>query len=170
MKRGEVYYIEMGDVREVGSEQKAGRPAVIVSNDKCNETSDVVEVVYLTTQSKPDMSTHVATRATGRASTVLCEQICSVSKQRIGNYAGECSAAEMQLIDIALLASLGLGYLESQKEEEKQKPDEKPVVEIDAETVIEIIRLEAERDTYKELYDGLITKLLRKQRESRCAK
>ena len=43
MKRGEIYYIE-STYRETGSEQRGGRPAVIVSNDKNNENSEVVEV------------------------------------------------------------------------------------------------------------------------------
>ena len=38
MKRGEIYYIE-STYRETGSEQRGGRPAVIVSNDKNNETN-----------------------------------------------------------------------------------------------------------------------------------
>lgn len=49
MKRGEIYYIE-STYRETGSEQRGGRPAVIVSNDKNNENSEVVEVVYMTTK------------------------------------------------------------------------------------------------------------------------
>ena len=51
MKRGEIYYIE-STYRETGSEQRGGRPAVIVSNDKNNENSEVVEVVYMTTKPK----------------------------------------------------------------------------------------------------------------------
>ena len=51
MKRGQIYYIESNH-QEIGSEQRAGRPAVIVSNDKNNENSTPVEVVYMTTQQK----------------------------------------------------------------------------------------------------------------------
>lgn len=35
-----------------GSEQHADRPTVVVSNNKNNENSNVVEVVYMTTQPK----------------------------------------------------------------------------------------------------------------------
>ena len=48
-KRGEIYYIE-SSFATTGSEQRPGRPAVIVSNDKNNEHSTTAEVVYLTTQ------------------------------------------------------------------------------------------------------------------------
>lgn len=54
MKRGEIYYIE-STYRETGSEQRGGRPAVIVSNDKNNENSEVVEVVYRIVQQDPDV-------------------------------------------------------------------------------------------------------------------
>jgi mRNA interferase MazF len=35
MKRGQIYYVR-SNYREEGSEQRGGRPAVIVSNDKNN--------------------------------------------------------------------------------------------------------------------------------------
>lgn len=83
MKRGEIYYIE-STYRETGSEQRGGRPAVIVSNDKNNENSEVVEVVYMTTKPKNDLPTHVFIRSALSPSTVLCEQVNSVSVKRIG--------------------------------------------------------------------------------------
>ena len=107
MKRGEIYYIE-SFYQEVGSEQKAGRPAVIVSNNNNNNNSEVVEVCYLTTKPKNDIPTHVVTRGTGIASTVLCEQIDSVSTARVGAWCGEVSEAEQRNIDIALAISVGI--------------------------------------------------------------
>ena len=107
IKRGEIYYIER-DYKTVGSEQIAGRPAVIVSNEKNNEASATVEVVYLTTQPKADLPTHVTIRGTGKASTALCEQITTVSTERIGSFSGICNKQEMEAIDTALLISLGI--------------------------------------------------------------
>lgn len=171
MKRGEIYYISIGSIAETGSEQRAGRPAVIVSNDHLNDASSVVEVVYLTTQDKPDLKTHVTVRGTGRTSTVLCEQICSVSKKRIGEYAGECTADEMERIDIALMESLDLEYKDDEGYGDCEEPEGYDYEEVDAETdedepilpievARELIRLEAERDTYKELYESLLTKMM----------
>ena len=108
IKRGEMFYISRGGVSYNGSEQHSDRPAVVVSNDKNNENSNVVEVVYMTTQPKTDLPTHVTVRSTGRPSTVLCEQVYSVSTERIGTYIGECSDKEMENIDIALMISLQL--------------------------------------------------------------
>lgn len=42
MKRGQIYYVR-SNYREEGSEQRGGRPAVIVSNDKNNAKSNTVE-------------------------------------------------------------------------------------------------------------------------------
>ena len=39
--RGDIYYVDAID--SVGSEQRGGRPAIVVSNDKCNQHSPVVE-------------------------------------------------------------------------------------------------------------------------------
>lgn len=86
IKRGEMFYISRGGASYNGSEQHADRPAVVVSNNKNNENSNVVEVVYMTTQPKTDLPTHVTIRSTGRISTVLCEQVYSVSTERIGTY------------------------------------------------------------------------------------
>lgn len=108
MKRGEIYYIQ-SIYQEVGSEQRSGRPAVIVSNDNNNNNSEVVEVVYMTTQPKTELPTHVLTRSTSQLSTILCEQITSVSTQRLGDYIGKLTDQEVKALDIALAISLGLG-------------------------------------------------------------
>lgn len=106
MKRGEIYFIRPAST--VGSEIAKGRPAVIVSNDALNATSEVVEVVFLTTQPKKELPSHAHVEATGTPSTALCEQINTVSKSRVGDYFGECSEEEMHAIDLAMMNALGL--------------------------------------------------------------
>jgi len=81
MKRGQIYYVR-SNYREEGSEQRGGRPAVIVSNDKNNANSNTVEVVYMTTKPKTDLPTHVYIESALRPSTLLCEQISTVSADR----------------------------------------------------------------------------------------
>lgn len=107
IKRGDIYYIyKTGETS--GSVQQAGRPAVVVSNDAANASSNVVEMVFLTTQPKKTLPTHVCIRSTKRVSTALCEQISSISLERVGEYVCSCTEQEMQMIDIALLISLGI--------------------------------------------------------------
>lgn len=108
-KRGEIFYI-MRDAMQVGSEIYHGRPAIIVSNDFLNSTANVVEVVFLTTQPKKDMGTHVRITSTGRTSTALCEQITTVAIERIGNYVATASDREMREIDEAIAKSLSLSH------------------------------------------------------------
>ena len=72
IERGDIWYMESG-YNTVGSEQRPGRPAIVVSNDRNNEHSSTLEVVYLTTQPKHDLPTHVTIRSTNRESIALCE-------------------------------------------------------------------------------------------------
>lgn len=104
--RGDVFYVNRSET--VGSEQRSGRPAIIVSNPACNEHSPVVEVVYLTCQYKKPMPTHVRIESIGRRSTALCEQISSVDVSRLGDYKGHLTDEEMAKVDQALVCSLDI--------------------------------------------------------------
>lgn len=155
-KRGEIFYIERaGD--SYGSEQQAGRPAIVVSNDKNNEYSSTLEVVYLTTQPKTELPTHIDIRSTKKNSIALCEQIHTVSVQRVGDFVGNCSEYEMQMIDAALLISLGIDF-EKQQEESKQEAV-KP--ETSKESGDVVVRLTTERDIYKALYEQMLERATR---------
>lgn len=105
--RGDIYFIK-NFVRTVGSEQTVDRPAVIVSNDTGNHFSDICEVVYLTTKEKKPLPTHVEILARV-PSIAICEQVCTVSQERLGEYIRSCSDSEMAALDRALMVSLGLG-------------------------------------------------------------
>lgn len=151
MKRGEIYYVERSSsVSTSGSEMYAGRPAIIVSNEKNNANSSVFEVVYLTTQPKQDLPTHVSIRSAKRNSIALCGQVTSVSEERIGDYIGVCTDFEMQQIDIALAISLGIDI-----------NAEKPVEVVKEVNNDAIVRIETERDVYKKLYEQMLERTVR---------
>ena len=177
MKRGDIYYINSFYTEE-GSEQRAGRPAVIVSNDTCNEVSPVVEIVYLTAQPKKDLPTHVFIRSSTYPSTVLCEQIHSISKDRIAERIGKCTKTELEAIDNALAISLGIDFasapaepvvkmrepteeeLQQRVEElQKQPPKIKEPEEEPDDT--ELVVLRTERNIYKKLYGELLESLVK---------
>lgn len=173
MKRGQIYYIRT-TYNEEGSEQRGDRPAVIVSNDANNQHSETVEAVYMTTQPKHDLPTHVYIRSALKPSTVLCEQIFTVSKQRVGGLIGELTAAELQNLDNALAISLGLSFGPTQAKEEPpakepetppEEPEKEAYVRVSAGDLNEIItstaRISAERDTYKQLYIDLRDSLIK---------
>lgn len=175
IKRGDIFYISK-EGTEVGSEQTAGRPAIVVSNDTANEVAPVIEIVYLTTKEKKDLPTHVEIKSRHVKSTALCEQITTVAKSRIGDYYGSCSEDEMSSIDKAIMISLALDNQPTQTATEddaenssrdaqvKQlKCELEQVSKNSAQVQSELTKVIAERDVYKELY----TELIRKTAEGR---
>ena len=121
IKRGDIWYVE-SSYAAVGSEQRPGRPAIDVSNNKNNQHSSTVEMVYLTTQPKHDLPTHVTIRSTNRVSTAICEQITTVAVERIGSYCGQATDEEMAAIDRAMLVSLGIQYGDAAEEIRETPP------------------------------------------------
>ena len=171
MKRGEIYYIK-SNYSETGFEMKGDRPAVIVSNDKNNERSGCLEVVFLTTKPKRPLPTHVLVREdTARPSTVLCEQITSVDIGRFSDYMGTLTDEEMREVDKALAISLGLplpGEIENiitDLLEEDLPADDEVIEAADADVYNELFdecrKLETELAVYKQLYESLLEKVTR---------
>ena len=107
IRRGDIFYVKRSGY-QVGSEQMAGRPAIVVSNDENNRHSETVEIVYLTTAPKTRLPTHVKITSAPRVSTALCEQVTTVSVERLGDYTGRCTRDEMFQIDIAIVNSVGI--------------------------------------------------------------
>lgn len=148
MRRGDIYFVEYRG-NSLGHETQKSRPGVIVSADALNHTSGVVEVVYMTTQPKKDLPTHVLVQATGKESTACCEQIDSVSTQRLGHYCGHCSDDEMAAIEAALLASLGISDTNLPIYHEQ-------IVANLNEAAAELEAVRAERDRYAKMVDLLM--------------
>lgn len=143
--RGDIFYIMKVDPI-TGSEQDQGRPAVIVSNDIGNEHANIVEVVYLTTKDKKPLPTHVEVKS-NVLSTALCEQITTVSKDRLGQFIRQFTYEEMKALDKAMMISLGI-----------EPPDETvTIVQHDDETESATA---IERDLYKRLYEQLLEKVI----------
>ena len=58
MKRGDIYYADLGKV--VGSEQSGIRPVVVVQNNIGNKYSNTVIVLPITSRFKKKLPTHVS--------------------------------------------------------------------------------------------------------------
>ena len=160
MVRGDIYYVFRDETRgSVGAEIVSGRPAIVVSNEHLNSTSSVVEVVYLTTQEKPDMPTHVTINSSHRASTAICEQIHSVSRSRIGNYIGHCSDDELAKLNVALCASLELDGKQATTPNDVQESDRGVQESENPSAALEIAKLKAERDVYRQMYEDLVSRM-----------
>lgn len=158
IKRGDIYYIR--DTRQsIGSEQRADRPAVIISNNENNRHSAVYEVVYMTTQPKTDLPTHFITTSALRPSTVLCEQISSVYEDRIGEWIGTLTPEEMKTLDQCLRVSIGIKEepaAETESLRQQLETTEAKLAEIGA----QLWTAENQRQTYKEMYEFLLSKRL----------
>lgn len=193
--RGDIFFVT-GSGGRIGSEQKQDRPAIVVSNDKANEHSPVIEVVFLTSQEKSRyLPTHVDVMCQ-IPSVALCEQVNSISKSRLGDFIRSCTTKEMEMIDAALMISLGLTESttetveaseiatmlmqikefeeafkrekevchmlqleldEAKKELDGLKSDQHFNEEYDP---VEVVKLQTERDTYKQQYEALLERIL----------
>ena len=159
IKRGDIYYIR--DTRQsVGSEQRADRPAVIVSNNTNNKHSGVYEVVYMTTQPKTDLPTHFIITSALKPSTVLCEQISSVYEERIGEWIGTLTPDEMKTLDQCLAVSIGIKAAGNTEDTESLRQQLETAEAKLAEIGAQLWTAESQRQTYKEMYEFLLSKQL----------
>ena len=153
MRRGEIYYCTESITAD-GVIWSANRPCVIVSDDHLACSSQVVNVVFLTTQEKRPLPTHAPVTSTGRPSTALCEQIVAAPISAMGDRIAVCTPAEQAGIDAALAASIGL----SARFDFADPVEPDPLETRAAEDQALIVR--TERDTYKALYENLLAQLM----------
>lgn len=109
VSRGEIYYYKTTSLVD-GSLQQRTRPILILSNDIGNSASSIALACYLTTSPKKlYLPTHCTTYATGKVSTVICEQIITVNQNNIsGDCIGVCTENEMEDVEKCLIVSLGI--------------------------------------------------------------
>lgn len=105
-KRGNIFMCDLGYGYQ--SEQGGRRPCIVMSNDKANTFSPVITVVPLTTKNKKKLPTHCEINATGFKSIALCEQVTSISKDKLLDYIGECNSKELLNINKAIKIQLDL--------------------------------------------------------------
>lgn len=109
--RGEIYLIDLRDY--VGSEQGGLRPAVVVQNETGNMYSPTTIICPLTSKTKSMGATHVILSTDDaeieRESTVLCEQVRVIDKQRIKRKLGEIkNLKKIEDINNKIMVSIGL--------------------------------------------------------------
>jgi mRNA interferase MazF len=104
-KRGDVYYITLP--KGEGSEQGGTRPAVIIQNNVGNTYSPTVIVATITSAGKKYMPTHLDIMLE-KPSKILCEQIMTISKDRLQEKVGVLTEDILKKLDIKLKLSLGL--------------------------------------------------------------
>jgi len=108
--RGEVWLVDLSPVR--GREQAGRRPGLIVSVDAFNRSpAELVVVLPLTSRAK-GIPFHVEVRppegGLQRPSYIKCEDIRSVSKERLSKHLGRVSRTTMEAVEDRLRILLDL--------------------------------------------------------------
>jgi mRNA interferase MazF len=112
MRRGEIYLVTLDPV--IGSETGKTRPALVLQNDLANRSSPTVTLVPITSRADRVFPFQVRIPAgeggLPQESKVLCEQIRTVSRRRLGRRLGELSRERLQEIREALDRHLWLSF------------------------------------------------------------
>jgi len=110
VQRGEIYWVDFEIPK--GSEQGGRRPALIIQNDVGNMYSPTTIVAAITSKQKQEYRFHVeiTKEESGlrRDSTILLEQLRTITQDRLISKVGTLSSDKMEQIDKALKVSLGL--------------------------------------------------------------
>lgn len=113
-QRGDIYFVRLDS--STGSEQSRTRPAVILQNDVGNTYSPTLIVATLTskTEKKAAQPTHCLVEPEKlEPSIVQAEQIFTIDKSRVQNFAGHLTLEEMSRVDDAVKISLALNPMGS---------------------------------------------------------
>lgn len=123
-QRGDIWFANLGS-HPYSSVQSGCRPVIILSNNIGNAHADTVNIVPMTRHlKKPDLPCHTEIipdhisdkRQLLEPSMVLAEQVTTISKSALRNYAGHIENTKvMQRIDNAVAAQLGIIVMEELK-------------------------------------------------------
>lgn len=137
--RGEVWWVCLDD--SVGCEIQTGRPVVITSPSKANESGETVIVAFITSQGKPHPN-HIPVLVEGKRNRVLCNQVRTLAKERLTRCIGVLTAEEMKRVTGGLAAAQSIPIAVQKDESE------------------EIISLRAESEMWKRLYERTMDQLV----------
>lgn len=87
--------------------QRGVRPVVVVSNDVCNKSSDVITVVPFTTRVKKPYPQQVPVIFEGDVSIALADQVTSIPVCELSSYICDLRSFQMDQIDHALAVQFG---------------------------------------------------------------
>jgi mRNA interferase MazF len=110
VRRGEIYIVSFDPAR--GVEQRGTRPALVIQSDSGNEFANSTIVAAMSTSASADylFRVEVGPENSGlrEASTIMLDQITTISLQRLKEPVGQVSSWVMEEVDSALKYSLGL--------------------------------------------------------------
>ena len=106
LTRGDVYWVNLDPT--IGTEIKKTRPAVVVSNDACNQHGARIVVVPVTSNVTSLYPGEAQVRIATRDARVLGDQLRSIDKTRLGKRIGRLSREDLTRVDDALRITLDL--------------------------------------------------------------
>ncbi len=108
--RGEIWLVDLSPVR--GHEQAGKRPGLVISVDEFNHgPAGLVVVIPITTKAKGipfHVEVHLAESGLDYVSYIKCEDVRSISKERLLKRLGMVSPGKMEKIGYRLRILLGL--------------------------------------------------------------
>lgn len=109
-RRGDIWWADFSPTR--GHEQRGHRPALVVSDDRFNDSAaGLVLLCPLTTTERPGIPWHIAVgddAGLPERSFIMCEQVRSASKQRLSDRIGTVPASVMQKVEDRLQVLMAL--------------------------------------------------------------
>ncbi|MBI2928243.1 MAG: type II toxin-antitoxin system PemK/MazF family toxin [Verrucomicrobia bacterium] len=112
VRRGELWIVDWSPGR--GSEQSGRRPALVIQTDAANTNPRYPNTIVLTISTKGlPITTHVklepdAANGLRETSFVKCEQVMTISKERLETRLGRIQPEQMRRVEAALRAALSL--------------------------------------------------------------
>ena len=109
-RRGDIWWADFSPTR--GHEQRGHRPALVVSDDRFNDSAaGLILLCPLTTTERPGIPWHIAVgddAGLPERSFIMCEQVRSASKQRLSDRIGTVPASVMQKVEDRLQVLMAL--------------------------------------------------------------
>lgn len=133
----------------------------MTTNQKQLDTSENVQIVYMTTQLKTDLPTHFITENALAPSTVLCENVYSIPSYKVGAWIGELSEQEVQQLNNCLC--IGLDLTPEGVSDKTACVDLEEILRMKnnmQETEDMAVKAMHEATVYKELYEDMLKKVL----------
>lgn len=110
-RRGEVYWVNFDPVQSV--EQGGRRPALVVQNDRGNQSSSYTVVLAISSAPLPRTYPFTVPLIAGEANLprdchINCAQIRTIDQRRLESFLGALTDERMQAVAAALRYELGL--------------------------------------------------------------
>ena len=119
--RGQVWLREDPEYKDPTSRIQDGfRPVVIFSSDYGNKSSNLVNVIPLTAEYKPDLAINIVFYLGSRRNTALCNQLYPIDKHKLIKLIGIVPSSVMDNIEIGVLTANQMTRYISQSQQDNQ--------------------------------------------------